>query len=134
MNSKNCLHRVRDLGLATVLVASLSAHADATLPKSNATSNQGLRGVSATMQQEADVSVVDVRISRGLANGIIVPRRLHIAIVGADGALRAEQVQYVGPAQLPRRSVRDAYLRTRLKALAGPDDRLAVQWLSAAEL
>ena len=134
MNSKNCLHIVRGLGLATVLVASLSAHADATLPKSNATSKQGLRVVSATMQQEAGVSVVDVRISRGLVNGIIVPRRLHIAIVGADGALRAEQVQYVGPAQLPRRSVRDAYLRTRLKAVAGPDDRLAVQWLGAAEL
>ena len=63
-----------------------------------------------------------------------MPRRLQVAIVGADGALRAEQVQHVGPAELLRRSVRDAYLRARLNAVAGPDDSLAVQWLGAAEL
>ena len=130
MNTKNRHCTLRGLGLAMVLTTSLSTQADGDLPQSTARPGSGLRVVSAAVRADDGASVVETRISRGLANSVISPQRLRIAIVGADGAARAEQVQLVGPAQLPRRTVRDAYLSTRLNVVVGPDDHLAVQWLN----
>lgn len=134
MSFKISHNALRGLGLAMMLITNLPAHADASLPEFKATPYKGLRVVSAIMHQQAGTSVVETRISRGLANRVIAPQQLRIAIVAADGAVRAERVQFVGPAQLARNSSRDAHLSTRLNAVVGPNERLVVQWLGAAHL
>jgi hypothetical protein len=134
MISKTYYNTLRGLGLAMVLTTSLASYAETGSSQSIATPGNNLRIVSAAVREDAGGSVVETRISRGLANGVIAAQRLRIAIVAADGTVRAEQVQLVGPAQLPRRTARDAYLSTHLNVVAGPDDHLAVQWLKGAQL
>lgn len=121
-----------------VLTVSLSA-AQATLasagaPQYSATAAAGLRVVSTHVRREGSVSVVETRISRGLANGLISPQRLRVTILAADGAVRAEQVQRVGPAQLGHGRSRDAYLSTRFTIAAAPNDHVLVEWVRAAHL
>ena len=134
MISRNSHNTLRGLGLAMALTTSLATHAGANLPQSNAAPGNGLRVVSAAMHEDARASVVVTRISRGLVNSVIAPQRLRIAIVGADGAVRAELFHLIGPAQLPRRTARDAYLSTRMNVVAGPQDRLELQWLGGTHL
>lgn len=91
--------------------------------------NGGLRVVSREVRSEGEATVVAARISRSLLNRVLTPRVLRVAIVGADGAARAEQRRVLGPAQLPRGNSRDAYIGARLPTVAGEAERVVIELL-----
>jgi hypothetical protein len=109
------------LGLVLALFAASPSHAN--------TVNDGLRIVSTQSETRADVTQVETRISRGLQQRWLGVQQLRIALVAADGTVRAEQQRLVGPAQLVRGNTRDIYLTTNLNAVATADERLVVEWV-----
>lgn len=125
---------LQGLGLAVVLGAAQTTLASAGMPEHGGTLVSGLRVVSTRVRQEGSASVVETRISRGLANGLLSPHRLRVAIVAADGAVRAEQVRLLGPAQLPHGRSRDAFLSTRFDVAAARDEHVLVEWVGGAHL
>lgn len=122
MNGKPSKSALCALTVALALGAGASQAAD---------QSAGLRVVSTRLVEAGAGTQVETRISRSLANGLLTPRLLRIALVAADGSVRAEQRRVVGPAQLSRHSARDVYLRTELNAAAQPQDRLQVEWLTS---
>jgi len=126
MKIKMNKHSVRGHGLALALALA------ATVPVHAASEAHGLRVVAASAHAAAGVTVVETRISRTLANRLLSPQRLRVAIVAADGTVRAEQQRMVGPAQLPRGHAGDRYFSSRLDALVAADDRLVVEWVKTA--
>ena len=122
MTSKSNKQGLRALGLACAMAASVSAHA--------AQSGDGLRVVSSRIIETGAGARVEARVSRTLHDTVLAPRELRIALIGADGSVRAEQRRWMGPAQLPRHSARDAYVSVALDAAPGPQDRLEVEWLA----
>ena len=118
-------HRAwRALAVASALAVAGPLHA---APMQSA--GGALRVVSKEVRSEGDATVVAARISRSLLNRVLTPRILRVAIVGADGAARAEQRRVVGPAQLPRGNSRDAVIGTRLAAVPGAAERVVVELL-----
>ncbi|MCC6706301.1 MAG: hypothetical protein IT492_01955 [Gammaproteobacteria bacterium] len=122
MNSKPSKQVLCALAMALVLGAGASHAAEP---------SHGLRVVSSRLIESGDRARVETRITRSLANGLLAPQQLRVALIAADGSVRAEQRRVVGPAQLPHHSARDAYLRTELSVAAQPQDRLQVEWLTS---
>ena len=126
MNCKTTKHRL----CGVVLIVALTLLV--VLPVQAVSANHGLRVVAVRGQVVAHVTRVETRISRTLSTRVLAPQRLRVAIIGADGSVRAAHVRVVGAAQLARGSARDAVLVTRLNAVAAPDDRLVVEWVTAS--
>ena len=124
MNCKTTKHRLS--GVVLIVAPTLVA----VLPVQAVSANHGLRVVAVRGQVVAHVTRVETRISRTLSTRVLSPQRLRVAIISADGRVRA--VRVVGAAQLARGSARDAVLVTRLDAVAAPDDRLVVAWVTAS--
>ena len=124
MNCKTTKHRL----CGVVLIVALTLVV--VLPIQVVSANHGLRVVAVRGQVVAHVTRVETRISRTLSTRVLSPQRLRVAIISADGRVRA--VRVVGAAQLARGSARDAVLVTRLDAVAAPDDRLVVAWVTAS--
>ena len=120
MNDKMIKHNV--LGLALALAV--------TLPAQAANESHGLRVVAVHGYGLGRITLVEARISRTLANRVLSPQRLRVAIVAADGTVRAERQRLVGPAQMTRGSARETYLTTQLEVLAAPQDRLVGEWVT----
>ena len=112
------------LGLALALLAASPSHAN--------TVSDGLRIVSTHSETRSDVTRVETRISRGLQQRSLGAQHLRVALVAADGTVRAEQQRLVGPAQMARGNTRDLYLTTNLNAVASADERLVVEWVKVA--
>ena len=112
------------LGLALALLAASPSHAN--------TVSDGLRIVSTHSETRSDVTRVETRISRGLQQRSLGAQHLRVALVAADGTVRAEQQRLVGPAQMARGNTRDLYLTTNLNAVASADERLVVEWVNVA--
>ena len=122
MKGKTSKRMVRTLGLGVALLVSTQGQA--------ADTANGLRVVSFSQVVSADTTRVETRVSRGLSNRLLSPQQLRVAIIGADGSVRAEQRRTLGPAQLARGSARDVYVKTEINAVAGPDERLDVAWVT----
>lgn len=112
------------IGMALALLAASPSHAGSV--------HDGLRVVSTHSETQSNVTRVETRISRGLQQRWLGTHQLRIALVAADGTVRAEQQRVVGPAQLVRGNTRDIYLTTDLNAVAKADERLVVEWLHVA--
>ena len=112
------------IGMVLALLAASPSHAGSV--------HDGLRVVSTHSETRSDVTRVETRISRGLQQRWLGAHHLRIALVAADGPVRAEQQRVVGPAQLVRGNTRDIYLTTDLNAVATADERLVVEWLHVA--
>lgn len=121
MNAKQSMQGLRWLGLALGMAGAVCAQAS---------EPQGLRLVSSQLTASAAGARVEARVSRTLGNSLLTPQQLRVALVAVDGSVRAEQRHVVGPAQLPRHGIRDAYLSFALGVAPAPDDRLEVEWLS----
>jgi hypothetical protein len=122
MRNKN--NRYGYCALALALTMPLSALA--------ASEANGLRVVSARSDVQGKVTMVETRISRALSHHVLSPQHLRIALVAADGSVRAAQERLVGPAQMNRGSARDAYLSAQLDTVAAASDHLVVEWVKAA--
>jgi hypothetical protein len=128
----------RHLGLAArgALVAAAmiagQAAAAAIAVTNNASLNHGVAVVGAQADAANGRVAVEARVNRSRASGVLAPQTLRVALVGADGAVRAQAEQIVGPAQLPRRNSRDAHLSLSLAVEAAPSDRVVIDWVKPA--
>lgn len=122
MKAKLSRHGLRALGIALAMASCASAHA--------AEPSRALRVVSSRLVDTGAGVQVETRVSRTLRNTLLTSRQLRIALVAADGSVRAEQRRVVGPAQLSRHGARDAFLSVALNTKPEPQDHLEVEWLA----
>lgn len=122
MNSKTARHGLCVLAVAGALLGATQSQATEV--------KHGLRVVSFARVETGQGTRVETRISRSLTNRLLSAQQLRVAIVAADGSVRAEQRRAIGPAQLARHNGRDLYVTTDLNVVAGPDDHLSVEWVS----
>ena len=124
MNLNKNQNTVRALVVAAALFGAAQTQASDT--------SHGLRVVSSQRIDSQQGTRVETRLSRNLSNRVLSAQHLRVALIAADGSVRAEQRRVVGPAQMPRQNARDIYVTSELNAVAAPDDRLTVEWVSAA--
>lgn len=124
MKSTINIQCVRRAALALALAIALPAQA--------AGDAAALRVVSTHSEVHDGATSVQARVTRTRAARVLTPQRLRIAIVAADGSVRAEQQREIGPAQLSRRGTRDLFLTAQLNAVASGDERVVVEWVKPA--
>lgn len=132
MGPKTRLTTLGGISLVLALSVSPPLQAEALMLGGDARLADGLRLVSAQTTNGVGLTTIQARVSRKRANDLLVPQHLRLAIVAADGTVRAEQQRVVGPAQLPRGSGRDGYISVTLPAMVAADDHVVVEWLTAA--
>lgn len=69
---------------------------------------------------------ISAQISRSVMSGVLAPVALKLVVRDGDGAVKAEQVTHLGPAELPRRRLRNYQFEERLEVTPAAGDTVEI--------
>lgn len=87
---------------------------------------RGLSLVGVDAMPSGDGYQVSTRITRSIMSGVLSPVALKFVVRDGSGAVKAEQVTHLGPAELPRRRLRNYQIDERLNVTPAAGDTVEI--------